>query len=298
MARGLLIGLALLAASGVNAWEAIAPLPTARSETAAVVWANSIYVPGGLGGTRSFEALDTASGRWRALPPLPEGRHHPAVAAYDGKIYVFGGADSRWRASAASFVYDIARASWRHGKDLPAVRYAAAAVVIEPFIYVVGGDGPGGHTLRYDPARDHWTTLPPTLMRREHTGAVARDGQIIVAGGRWAGVGELDSSEVFDPTTRRWRQGPRLRTARGGFALVDHDGRIYALGGEVMLSGSETLASVERLDGDAWVPAAPLPRALHGVPVASHGGFLYVLGGSRRAGAIVNDGAAFRSADY
>ncbi len=195
-------------------------------------------------------------------------------------------------------MFDVARNAWRRGADLPAVRYAASAVVIDPYLYVVGGDGPGGHTLRYDPARDRWSTLPPTLVRREHTSAVAHDGRIVVAGGRWAGVGELDSTEVFDPLARRWREGPRLRAARGGLGLVNHGGRVYALGGEIVITGSATLASVERLDGEAWVPAAPLPRALHGVPVASHGGYLYVIGGSQRAGAIVNDGAAFRSAKY
>ncbi len=295
---GLLLGLVLLAPPRALAWEPIASMPTARSETAAAVWGDSIYVPGGLGGTRSFEAYDTGSGRWRALPPLPEGRHHPAVVAHDGKIFVFGGADASWRASAASFVFDIAGNAWRRGADLPAVRYAAAAVVLDDQIYVVGGDGPGGHTLRYDPQRDRWSTLPPTLHRREHTGASAHDGKILIAGGRWSGVGELDSTEIYDPAAHRWRDGPRLLTSRGGFAVVNHAGRIYALGGEVMMSGNETLTSVERFDGDAWVSAPPLPRALHGLPAASHGGYLYVLGGSRRAGAIVNDGAAFRSDAY
>lgn len=74
-----------------NDWESLPPMPTARSEMSAVAWGNTIYVPGGLGGTRSFEAFDTQQGHWLKLPQMPEGRHHIAIAAYQAKIYVFGG---------------------------------------------------------------------------------------------------------------------------------------------------------------------------------------------------------------
>ena len=107
-------------------------MPTARSEMSAVAWGNIIYVPGGLGGTRSFEAFDTQQGNWRKLAHMPEGRHHIAVAAYQAKIYVFGGADDSWRASDSSFVFDIETGRWSRLASMPAVRYAAAAAVIGP----------------------------------------------------------------------------------------------------------------------------------------------------------------------
>ncbi len=142
----------LLCQPAAAQWERLAPMPTARSETAAAVWQGRIYVPGGLGGTRAFEAFDAFEERWKSLPPLPEGRHHAAVTVKGGLVFVFGGADSSWRASRSTFVYDIARERWSRAADMPAVRYAAAAVSLGPYIYIVGGDGPGGNLLRYEPA--------------------------------------------------------------------------------------------------------------------------------------------------
>lgn len=298
VALSLILNLSMAANAVAADWEMLPSMPSARSEMSAAAWSDLIYVPGGLGGMRRFEAYDTQSNEWLLLPDLPDGRHHVAVAAYDGAIYVFGGADSGWRASASSYVYDISQSKWRQAAPMPAPRYAAAAVVLGEYIYVVGGDGPGGHLLRYDPAGDSWRSFAPNLQRREHTSAVAWQGRILAVGGRWSGVGELKSTEAFDPKTGAWSGEPRLNIARGGFTAVNHAGRVLAFGGEVMMRGSQTLRSVERLDAEGWVQVAPLPRALHGVPVASHGDHVYVLGGSQRAGAIVNDGASFRSADY
>lgn len=199
-----------------NDWESLPPMPTARSEMSAVAWGNTIYVPGGLGGTRSFEAFDTQQGHWLKLPQMPEGRHHIAIAAYQAKIYVFGGADGNWRASDSSFVFDIETGQWSRVASMPAVRYAAAAAVIGSYIYVVGGDGPGGHTLRYDPAGNRWQELAAPRLRREHTTAVSRNGQLLLIGGRWSGVGELADVELYDPATDSWREAPDLAVARAG----------------------------------------------------------------------------------
>jgi hypothetical protein len=41
----------------------------------AAVLDGQIYVPGGLGGLRTFEVYDPRSNRWRTLARLPAGRH-------------------------------------------------------------------------------------------------------------------------------------------------------------------------------------------------------------------------------
>ena len=293
----ILLGLLLIGPVRADWWD-LEPMPTPRSEMSAAAVGDLIYVPGGLGGMRRLEAYDTRRNRWLELQSMPEGRHHIAIAAYQGKIYVFGGADSEWRASDSTFVFATSDGQWSRAAPMPAVRYAAAAVSVGPFIYVVGGDGPGGNTLRYDPARNQWRVMAKNLQRREHTTAVNHFGEIMIIGGRWSGVGELASTEIFDPQDNAWRPGPALNIARGGFTAVVHEKRIYAFGGEVMMNGNQTLASVEVLTDQGWQAAAPMPLALHGVPVVSHDGNIYVLGGSQRAGAIVNDGSAFSSADY
>ena len=296
LAAALMVSIAIAPAAAE--WQPLPPMPTARSETAAAAWQGRIYVPGGLGGTRALEAFDAFEERWIALPPLPDGRHHAAVAVKGGRLFVFGGADSDWRASATTYVYDIERERWSRGADMPAVRYAAAAVEQGPYIYIVGGDGPGGNLLRYEPALDRWITLAPNRQRREHLAAVAVDDRLLAIGGRWTGIGEIAGSEWYDPRTGRWQAGPSLNAARAGFAAINHQGRVYALGGEVTMRGDATLASVEVLDGDTWRFARDLPLPLHGLPVVSFGGYVYVFGGSQQAGAIANDGSSFRSNRY
>ncbi len=111
-------------------------------------------------------------------------------------------------------------------------------------------------------------------------------------GGRWGGVGELKSVEVYDPGTDSWAPGPPLNTARGGIAAAELDGQIFVLGGEVIFNGNETLDSVEVLDPGTgvWSYAQAMPVTLHGVPAVGYEGTLYVIGGSDLAAAADNQG--------
>src|ERR687897_1704641 len=84
------------AAQGVaeGPWTRAAPMPTARSELAAVALDGRIYLAGGIaqwGTTAAFEAYDPATDRWEELPPLTEAVHHLAAAATTDRIYITGG---------------------------------------------------------------------------------------------------------------------------------------------------------------------------------------------------------------
>lgn len=278
------------------AWEELATMPTPRSEMAAAHWRGKIYVPGGLGGMRTFEVYDIATDAWEGLAPLPAGRHHLMAAAHGGRIFVFSGADDNWRATNTAWAYDPNADRWATLAPMPEPRYAGAAVSLGGYIFAVGGDGPSGRLLRYDPVDDEWTALAATLERREHTAATSLGGDIYVMGGRFSGVGELRSVEIYDVASGQWAYGPPLRTARGGFSAVLANNSIHVLGGEVIMHGRKTLSSTEvlRVGAKQWQPGVDLPIALHGVPVVAAAGGLYVLGGSESAAAIVNHGRVFR----
>jgi N-acetylneuraminic acid mutarotase len=136
---------------------------------------------------------------------------------------------------------------------MPEPRLAGAAVTLGDFIYVIGGTGGSNALLRYDPARNQWTSLAGLSQSREHTAAaggfaaVAVDGKLYALGGEvLTGANQaLTSVEVFDPRQNTWGSGPDL----------------------------------------------PLP--LHGVPAVSVDGVIYILGGADRAGAISNQGLVF-----
>ncbi len=54
-------------------WQSLKSMPTPRSEMSAGALDKKIYVPGGLGGTRIFQAYDIATNAWQSLAPLPPG---------------------------------------------------------------------------------------------------------------------------------------------------------------------------------------------------------------------------------
>lgn len=65
-----------------NAWERLAPMPTARAGLGAALAGGRIVAAGGEDPTGTFpevEAYDIAAARWSALPPLPSPRHGLAV---------------------------------------------------------------------------------------------------------------------------------------------------------------------------------------------------------------------------
>src|SRR5690348_14100473 len=72
-----------------------AVMPTPRSEMAAAVIDNLIYVPGGYDSTSNasdrLEVYVPVSDAWASLTLMPAPRHHVMATSYDGKLYVFGG---------------------------------------------------------------------------------------------------------------------------------------------------------------------------------------------------------------
>lgn len=278
-------------------WQSLKPMPAPTSEMSAVSIDGKIYVSGGFGGLRTLQAYAIATDRWETLAPLPESRHHLMTVAHEGKLYVFGGGDDKWQPVNSAWAYDPDTNRWRPLTAMPESRFAGGAVALGDFIFVVGGTGPTGKTLRYDPKQDRWKVLKSTNQRREHIAAVVTEGKILVIGGRFRGVGELNSTEIYDPVKDEWHEGPSLNAARGGHAAVVHHGSVMVFGGEIIMQpDKKTLGDSERLDrlSGSWHESWRLPLPLHGLSAVSNDRALYILGGSQRAGAIVNHGRVFR----
>ncbi|HEY3475639.1 MAG TPA: kelch repeat-containing protein, partial [Anaerolineales bacterium] len=125
------------------AWTQRPMMLTTRSENAAAVVGQIIYVPGGFGGEQKLEAYDTATDTWQTLADLPEPRHHLMSAAHDGRVFIFGGASSivDWRPQFKAWVYDPSQDSWAEIASMPEPRLAGAAVTLGDFIYILGGTG-------------------------------------------------------------------------------------------------------------------------------------------------------------
>jgi Kelch motif len=276
------------ATGGDLAWRRLAPAPSERTEVAAAAAGGRIYVAGGYapdGATvAAVEVYDTATDAWAAGPDLPVAVNHAMAATLDGAVYVAGGYGGD-RPSPQVVRLDGGR--WRPLAPLPEGRAAGGLVALDGRLYLVGGVGPrglAGDTLVYDPAADRWSREPGMPTPREHLGAAAAGGRVVVVGGRVRGLGNhLDAAEAYDPAARRWTALPPMPTARGGLAATaTADGLLVAVGGEA----AATFPEAEALDPRTgrWRSLPPLPTPRHGLGVVAVGRVVYVLAGGPRPG--------------
>src|SRR6267378_2225357 len=124
--------------SGPLAWRRIPDIPTGRSEVAAAVFRDEVYVMGGFGGGRVVEIFDGQ--RWRRGPDLPlEVDHAMAASVPDGVVgagvYVLGG--NAGAPTARSFRLAPDATTWREIAAMPSPRSQGAAVAQGRSIYVV-----------------------------------------------------------------------------------------------------------------------------------------------------------------
>jgi N-acetylneuraminic acid mutarotase len=199
-----------------NTWATKAPMPTARSDHAAVAIDGKLYVVGGNAPCTpnctpfydKLEVYDAATNTWSTKAPMPTPLTNVGAAAIDGKLYVVGGqvetSPSTSEAVNALFVYDPIGNAWDATRAaMPTSRTWPLAVAIDGLLHVVGGLSTGPTNLvhhAYDPRTNTWSTRAdvPTM----HSGgiAVTVDGRLYIAGGYKNDTLEVsDALEVFAP---------------------------------------------------------------------------------------------------
>ena len=268
-----------------------------RSEMPAVSMDGYIYVLGGFDGLDILERFDPATDTWETFAAMPEGRHHNMAAAYNGQLYEFGGSISPFSFVPGNNVwrYDPQSNTWSELDPMPEARMSGVAVTLGDKIYIAGGSNVHESLLEFTPASGEWRTLDGPEAPRDHTNAVAFNGELWVIGGRGSGR-EAHEVEIFDPLSETWRDGPPLNQARAGFAAGVIGDRIIVAGGELIFSGASannTLDSVEIYDPaqGVWQIAPSLLYRMHGFngAVDARGRFI-TIGGSSVAGTIVHQG--------
>jgi galactose oxidase-like protein/Kelch motif protein len=270
------------------AWRRIPDIPTGRSEVAATVFRNEVYVIGGFGGGRVVEIFDGQ--RWRRGPDLPLEVDHAMAAsvvdAIDGAgVYVFGG--NSGAPTARSFRLAPDATAWREIAAMPGPRSQGAAVAQGRFIYVVGGyDGQRlvAPTYAYEANADRWRQVAAIPTTRDHLAAAMVVGRICAIGGRKLSLTtNLATLECYDPGADRWEQGPDAPTARGGVGAAAIGNRLVFVGGE---RPDGTYREVEVFDAESgrWTRGPDLPTPRHGIGVVAVGRTVYVMSGGPTPG--------------
>jgi Kelch motif/Galactose oxidase, central domain len=275
--------------SSALAWRRIQDIPTGRSEVAATVFRNEVYVIGGFGGARVVEIFDGQ--RWLRAPDLPLGVDHPMAAAVTDEagagagVYVFGG--NTGAPTARSFRLAPGATAWSEIAAMPGPRSQAAAVAQGRFIYVVGGyDGQRlvAPTYAYESDADRWRQVAPIPTTRDHLAAALIVGRVCAIGGRKLSLTtNLATLECYDPGADRWGKAADAPTARGGVGAAAVGNRLVFVGGE---QPTGTYREVEIYDGetDRWTSGPDLPNPRHGIGVVAVGRTVYVMTGGPTPG--------------
>jgi N-acetylneuraminic acid mutarotase len=249
--------------SMANAWEAMAPMSTARYDSAAAAVDGKLYVMGGYdddgNALSSVERYDLAKNAWEAVAPMSTARYDPAAAVVDGKLYVMGGYGD---GNAISSVerYDLANNAWEAVAPISMARNDSAAAVVDGKLYVMGGYDDDGNALssveRYNPANNAWEAVAPMSTARYDPAAAVVDGKLYVMGGYDDG-NALSSVERYDLANNAWEAVAPMSMARYDSAAAVVGGKLYVMGG---MAAGNALSSVERYDSakNEWVPMASM----------------------------------------
>ena len=178
-----------------QAWEALPPLPSARSSHDAVMVGSRLFVLGGwnLRGRSTewpatMDVLDLAAPTptWTSMPQ-PFKRRALVAASDDARIYVIGGFDEQSRVVHGIDVFDVARGTWTAGPALPGGPnngFGPAAAVVGGRLVISVDDG-SVHRLRADGSG--WETIGQASPRIVHR-LVADDDLVLILGGARAGA--------------------------------------------------------------------------------------------------------------
>jgi hypothetical protein len=191
-----------------DTWSAVVDLPEGRCKHAAVAVGSAMYVLGGKVGdgyiTATMLKFNSFQNSWSEVAPMPEGKDGCAACAVGSDIYVFGGWGGRQN---SVFKYDTVADSWSTLASMPSIAsFDHSLCVLDGLIYIVGAgrDLGGGfacrEVLRFDPASDEWSTLAPTLHRKDSSSSFALRGCLYAAGSAL----DYDLVERCDVSTDTW----------------------------------------------------------------------------------------------
>ncbi|MCB0285706.1 MAG: T9SS type A sorting domain-containing protein [Calditrichaeota bacterium] len=175
---------------------------------------------------------------------------------------------------------------WRSGAALQTPRYGATSVVMDGFIYVIGGATANGQILnsveRYDSSTQTWdaTAIAPTQIPRLDAVAMIVDGKIYLMGGYTADGEVTDAVEEYDLAGNSWSFSEDLRKKRRGHIAVSIWNAPCVVGGIGDSGEYEDKAEWLNPDDDKWEDIDANYDLLRFKPFsAAKGHAIYIFGG-------------------
>jgi uncharacterized repeat protein (TIGR01451 family) len=286
-----------------DAWEVMAPLPSARVFNAVVAAGSYIYVIGGTSDAGGLTPTDTnfryntGDNTWSTMAPMPAALAEIDGIAIGGLIYIPGSdPDSN------TYVYDTAGNTWSaipaNGGYAAPVQYQVVAIGTD--LYVLGGIISSASTPNVwvlDTTTGTWTAGVPMLKSRTSFSAAAVNGNIYVAGGvAFPGFTPDMTAEMFSGIA--WSYIASVPNGGGAYTRWSYNADGMAPGALWLAAGRRDAgwavlnhAGYYDVATDTWTDSPTIPvlnqgRVYTEGDVASDG-YFYVIGGRDSAGAIV-----------
>lgn len=199
-----------------NKWIKLNDMPTARQHIDCGVYMNDIYVIGGLTSWDSIskknEVYNVKEKTWKEKSPIPSLRNNPAVVSIDSLIYVIGGGGTEedvWKENALVECYNVNLDLWEKKSDLPNVLFKPGALVLNKYIYVLGGssENENGYIVKndvlvYDTEKDFWSITTPLPNKNIFAAYAGIKNKIYVIGGT-SGAPDWESyTDVYEGTVK------------------------------------------------------------------------------------------------
>lgn len=204
--------------------ESVAAMKQERSGHSSVLLNDSIYVAGGKNNKTildTVERFDLRESQWYPCKPMTEKRSLFSLVCVANNLYAIGGVNNGAMHTAEK--YDPVADKWTTIESMSTPRVAAAAVVLNDCIYIIGGSTKsvkGSDTASvvcFDTRIQKWSVVGELSEARDFISAVAIDHNRILA------VGGFDSTtkackivEIYDSIEDKWCRVEDMDTASAG----------------------------------------------------------------------------------
>ena len=253
----------------IGDWTTSASLPKPLGRIGAVVVDEYLYVVGGSSNSgdlrdiyRAKMSVDGSIGDWvQESTQMNVVRADMGVAAGNGYLYVIGGASGGSRYATVEYAKistDGSLGVWSYTSSMADIRWKAAAVAANGYLYAIGGvNGSGDYIgqiqrakINTDGSLKSWTDVGTPFSNAGAPQAVLKNGYLYIIGGISNGsIGYVDVQKAKlneDGSLGPWTRIDYLKTGRYWHSAVASDSAIYALGGvtkqAIITNGTEYLA--------------------------------------------------------
>lgn len=231
-------------------------LPSQRTDSAAAVLGNKIYVVGGknYNDTLSIsETYDPENNTWGGVSSLSSQRTELSLNTVNDKIYTIGGFNNSDFSDKVSVLNPPSYNDWSNKKSLPEGLKDHASEVVNGKIYTFAGmskkvypecgeSSLGNITQVYDPVSDTWGVANDKVICGSGLVSATIGSKVYLFGGQISTIeypngqktmsGAISSDlNIYDVSNNSWSKGPKLPhpRQRGGIGVIN--GKIYLIGG-------------------------------------------------------------------